>query len=335
MKRNLLFLIITVLVALFSSCTSFRYGTLVSNTFNQGVDKGKVVDVALAYTKANYFLGLGGNKELDLLSLKNKLKSRYPLTDNMILANFSYQTKIKHRFLIFYTTKETVMSADVVKLDSSAANTVLNNEKYEQAYKGIKSYQKYILKSSLSGNKTVDTVKVIDFAFDYVVVANTHNGIVKFKKVYYEDLYTFAYSKSDSTQITNTYFNNHNDTIKVKSLIRNSFTKIGQFVAFYYNKEFYTNPKQKVIAITQNKVLVNFPDASVNAEPALVWVNKKDVFVNESCPKCKFPIGKSGEVLNGDRNYLGTIKFANDKYALVEPNLEKNTLRKIQFFKVR
>jgi hypothetical protein len=74
-------------------------------------------DVAVGYSKANYFLGLGGTKKDAMLNdAKRHMYLSYPLKPNQVFDNITLDRKSTYVFPFAKT--EVILVADVIELDS-------------------------------------------------------------------------------------------------------------------------------------------------------------------------------------------------------------------------
>jgi len=114
MKKFITIVVILVL----SSCASYHSGLITSPTSKQHSDQYEYVDVAIGYSKASYFIGMGGfGQRMPVNQAKSNLY-RY----NELSANQTFENLTVDFISTFYgpfRTVETVLLADIVDWGSN------------------------------------------------------------------------------------------------------------------------------------------------------------------------------------------------------------------------
>lgn len=109
-----IFLSLTLLA---SSC-AFHSGMITNSRLSNPRLTYDYKDVAVGYSKANYFLGLGGMKKDAMLNdAKRNMYLSYPLKPNQVFDNITLDRKSTYVFPFAKT--EIILVADVIELDSA------------------------------------------------------------------------------------------------------------------------------------------------------------------------------------------------------------------------
>lgn len=111
--RIFIFLSLTFLA---SSC-AFHSGMITNSRLSNPRLTYDYKDVAVGYSKVNYFLGLGGMKKDAMLNdAKRNLYLSYPLKTNQVFDNITLDRK--STFVFPFAKTEVILVADVIELDS-------------------------------------------------------------------------------------------------------------------------------------------------------------------------------------------------------------------------
>lgn len=103
------------LALLISSC-AYHSGMITASQLNNKVSY-RYEDVAVGYSKATYFFGLGGlHKDALLNDAKRNLYLSYPLKPNQVMDNITLDRKVT--YILPFSKVEMILVADVVELDS-------------------------------------------------------------------------------------------------------------------------------------------------------------------------------------------------------------------------
>jgi hypothetical protein len=253
MKKH--FLLVFIAASLFSC--SYHTGSL--TTQNPYLDKNfEFVDMAVGYSKASYFLGIGGLKKDALVNdAKRNLYMSYPLLPNQTFQNLTLD--FKTTYIWPYKKNEAFIVADVVEYDTSI------NISFNPQYK------------SFIKQKDLDTLKGFQLYEDIYVYQDFYAApgkIIKFKKNKAE---TFCIDSKGNIQFDNSKFDNIFKKENFEIISKGHILKIGDKVSFtsnapgsetYYGegKILGLNERYALIRNNRNKTFkvkkgeINFPD---------------------------------------------------------------------------
>lgn len=244
-----LFTLLGILV-LTNSC-AYHSGMIVSTTVNSGPSNLTYVDMAAGYSKASYFLGLGGlNKDALVNDAKRNLYSSYPLKSGESFDNLTLD--VKKTIIGPYSKIETIVIADVVKRDSNFRIS------YQPGYSTWLNRKKMNGKNDLVQNEKI-LISVRNFSYSQarIISLNMNSATV------------FFMDENGSVKVKNILYNSIYKTEHLDSLESKTKLKIGSKVRISArdNTGLYKNFNGTVIGMNKDDAMVETSPGYVNRIP--------------------------------------------------------------------
>jgi hypothetical protein len=227
---------ILITLLLFLGSCAFHSG-MITPVGTQTSKSQKYVDIAVGYSKASYFMGLGGTGKNALINdAKRNMFLSYKLKPGQSFENISLD--IKSTCILLYQKREIIVIADVVEEDSTM------NITYSDHYLNL-----------LSSKKTVSNNL---FSLNEEVIYLDKNNVArkgKIVKLSYEDATIFYVNSKANFKIKHTSTKKIFKISSTEQLEQKFKFKIGQEVVGikpYKNSQGYTLSKKDGIIVGLN-----------------------------------------------------------------------------------